>query len=217
MSDSRVRSWVLAWTLCSIAASAALAKGSTSKLPDKGLLDPAWFGPGIEFHATEDIDFLWVKPEFTVKGHKILVDAWQDPDMLEKGRDAKDSAKASELTALMPSRIRGALTATLGGVAEASKDDGDVVITGRVVDCNAGNKAAKFWVGFGAGSGSVTFDIKITDKASGELLVGIHHRVISGTLMSEIDDKVAKWLEVFGNALKNGFATPAPANPPARD
>ena len=84
MSLSRVPTWVLALAFCSIAASSALAKGSTSKLPDKGLLDPAWFGPGIEFHTTDEIDYLWVKPGFTVTGHKILVDAWQDPDFLEK-------------------------------------------------------------------------------------------------------------------------------------
>lgn len=60
----------------------------------------------------------------------------------------------------------------------------------------------------GAGSGSVTYDIKITDKASGELLVGIHHRVISGTMMSEIDDKLAKGLEQFGAALRDGLTLP---------
>jgi hypothetical protein len=209
MSDSRVRTWFLAWTLCSIAATAALAKGSAGKLPDKGLLDPAWFGPGIEFHTTDDIDYVWVKPDFTVNGRTILVDAWQAPEFLDKGRDEKDFAKASELTALMPSRIRSVLTATLAGVAEVSQDGGELVITGRVVDCNAGSKAAKFWVGFGAGSGAVTFDIKISDKASGELLAGIHHRVISGTLLSEIDDKVTKWLEIFGKGLKNGLTKPA--------
>lgn len=213
MSHSNVRAWILASAFCAIAAGAAHAKGMNDQLLDKSLLDPAWFGPGVEFRTTEEIDFLWVKPGFTVKGHKILTDAWQDPNFLRKDRDAKDSSKASELTSLMPSRIRGALVATLSGVADVSKDDGDMVITGRVVDCNAGSKAAKIWVGLGAGSASVTYDIKITDKASGELLAAIHHRVISGTMMSEIDDKLAKWLEIFGNQLKNDLPLPASAKP----
>jgi hypothetical protein len=181
---------------------ATAAHAGDAKKLDKGLLDPAWFGPQVEFRTTDDIDYVWVKPGFSVKGKKLMVDAWSDAQLLGEDRDAKDSAKASELTELMPSRLRGALAASLSGVAETSKDSGDIVVSGRIVDCNAGSKAAKFLVGMGAGAATATFDIKMVDKASGELVAAIHHRVVSGTSMSEIDDKVAKWLEEFGGELK---------------
>lgn len=197
------------WVLMALCLAAASAHAADKKNLDKGLLDPAWFGPQVEFRTTDDIDYVWVKPGFTVKGRKLQIDSWPDPQLLDKDRDAKDSAKATELTERMPSRVRGALAASLAGVAEASKDSGDLVLTGRFVDCNVGSKAAKFLVGMGAGAASATFDIKITDKASGDLVAALHHRVISGTAMSEIDDKLVKWLEEFGIELKSDLSIAA--------
>jgi len=194
--------------VCILSAGTILAGGEAKKL-DKGKLDPSWFGPNVEFRETEDIDYVWAKPGFSLKGKKLHIDKWSDPVFQGEERDAKDSAKASELTEIMPSRLRGALAATLSGVAEVSRDTGDVEMTGRLVDCSAGSKAAKMWVGYGAGSASATMDIKLTDKASGELLAAIHHRVISGTLASEVDDKIAKWLEKLGKALHDDLAVAA--------
>ncbi len=208
----RTRAFLTVSLSCVLAAGAVRAASEGKKL-DKGLLDPSWFGPNVEFRTTEEIDYLWVKPGFSVKGRKILIANWSDPTMLGQDRDAKDSAKASELTEVMPTRLRGALVASLAGVAEASRDDGDIVLTGRIVDCNAGSKAAKLWVGMGAGSATATWDIKIADKASGELLAAVHHRAVSGSLASEIDDKIAKWLEKFGEALHDDLAA---AGEPAR-
>lgn len=171
---------------------------------DDGTLDPAWF-PGVpEFRETESFDYLWVKDGFTVEGRTIRVAPWPSPTFSKK-RDAKDGAKAEELTELMPSRLRGALNASLAGKATASKEEGDLVLEGRFVDVNAGSKAAKWIVGFGAGSATATWDMKLVDPESGEVLVAIHHRSISGTHLSDIDDKIAKWLEAFGAAAAKDF------------
>jgi hypothetical protein len=171
---------------------------------DEGLLDPSWFGvPGIELRKTEEIDYLWVKPGFTLPGGSIWVDDWSDPEFLaKKKRDAKDSAKAVEVSEQFPALLKGALMSSLDGVARISRKEGRFVLTGRVVDCNAGSKAAKWLVGMGAGSASATWDMKLTDAATGEVVMALHHRAISGTTMSEIDDKIIKWLEKFGEALK---------------
>lgn len=170
---------------------------------DDGLLDPAWFGRAdVAFHKVKNIDYLWVKPGFTVNGHKLAIQDWADPTLLGKKRDAKDSAKAVDVTEAMPGRLRGALMASLAGIAEVSRKEGDIAISGRIVDCNAGSKAAKWLVGMGAGSASATWDMKLVDAATGEVVVAIHHRAISGTTMSDIDDKIIKWLEELGEALK---------------
>ncbi len=172
---------------------------------DEGLLDPGWFGGGVEFRKTDDIDYLWVKPGLDLAGRTLQVDVWDDPVMLaKKKRDAKDAAKASELTDSFPGRLRGALTHALDGIATVSRKEGDVVVVGRIVDCNAGSKAAKWMIGMGAGASNATWDLKFVDRASGELLLAVHHRAISGTTMSEIDDKIIKWLEEFGETLKKG-------------
>lgn len=181
--------------------------GDAPKPLDEGLLDPAWFAvPGIEFRALDDVDYFWVKPGFQLTGRKIQIEEWSDPKLMGKERDAKDSAKAVEITDEFPARLRGALMTSLAGVAEVSRKEGDLALTGRIVDCNAGSKAAKWLVGMGAGSASATWDMKLVDKASGEVVLALHHRAISGTAMSEIDDKVIKWLEELGNILKGDLA-----------
>lgn len=191
-------------TLVAVALGATIGVAAdTPKALDDGLLDAAWFGvPGIEFRVAEEIDYLWVKPGFTIAGTSIKVDDWSDPEIRGKKRDAKDSAKAAEITEQFPGLLKGALMSSLAGVAKVSRKEGDLVLTGRIVDCNAGSKAAKWLVGMGAGAASATWDIKLADPASGEVVLAIHHRAISGTNMSEIDDKIIQWLEKLGEELK---------------
>ncbi len=184
---------------------------------DKGLLEPAWFGSTtIEFRTTEELDYFWVKPGFSIAGKTIRVEEWPDPVFLgpKAEVDGKDSARAFELAASMPGWIRGALTSALADTAKVSKDQGDIVLAGRFVDVNAGSRVAKFMVGFGAGSATATWDMKLTDAKSGELLAAIHHRSVSGTQMSDIDDKILKWLDRdFGPALRQDFSAYAKAKP----
>jgi hypothetical protein len=110
---------------------------SEEKKLDDGLLDPAWFGPAVEFRKTDVADYLWVKPGFTVKGKTVHVQTWTDPVLLDKKRDAKDSAMASKLTEEMPGLIRGSLSSSLADVSKVSRETGDLAMTGRFVDCNA--------------------------------------------------------------------------------
>lgn len=172
---------------------------------DDGLLDPTWFGKEIEFHTSNRLDYFWVKPGLSLEGARIQVAEWPDPIFLGPKADVdnKDSARAFELSGSMPNWLRGALSNALAGYAEVSRDEGDYLLSGRFVDVNAGNKVAKWLVGLGAGSATATWDIKLVDKKTGEPVAAIHHRSVSGTHMSDIDDKILKWLnEDFGPALR---------------
>lgn len=180
---------------------------------DEGLLDPAWFGKSVEFRSTEEIDYLWVKPGFSAEGKTLKLAKWSDPAFLGEKRDSKDSAKAYELTEMMPSRFKGALAP----VAKVSTDSGELVLSGQLVDCTAGSKAAKWLVGLGAGSASATWNLKIVDAASGEMVVAIHHRAISGTAMSDIEDKIVKWLdEGFIPGYRSSFSEYAQGKKPKK-
>ncbi|MBP1772957.1 MAG: hypothetical protein H6P99_2120 [Holophagaceae bacterium] len=117
--------------------------------------------------------------------------------MLRKGRDGKDNAKATELTDSFPGMLRGALTGAFNGKAKVSRTEGDLTLIGRFVDANAGSKAAKWLIGLGAGSETATWDLKVVDPKTGELLLAVHHRAISGTAMSTIQDKLVKWSDKF--------------------
>lgn len=177
----------------------APAPASAVKAPllDEGLLDPAWFGNGITFTKGDDVDYFWSKPGLDLTGRIIHMKPWEDPAMLRKGRDGKDNAKATEITDSFPGMLRGALTGAFNGKAKVSRTEGDLVLMGRFVDANAGSKAAKWLIGLGAGSETATWDLKILDPKTGEVLLAVHHRAISGTAMSNIQDKLVKWADKF--------------------
>ena len=166
-------------------------------LQDDGLLDPSWFGDGITFTKGDEVDFFWMKPGLDLSGHTVFMKPWEDPAMLRKGRDGKDNAKATELTDSFPGMLRGALTGAFNGKVKMSRTEGDLALVGRFVDANAGSKAAKWLIGLGAGSETATWDLKIIDPKTGDLLVAVHHRAISGTAMSTIQDKLVKWADRF--------------------
>ncbi|MBL0211108.1 MAG: DUF4410 domain-containing protein [Holophagaceae bacterium] len=179
----------------------AAPKPTITETLDKGLLQMAWFGEKVAFAKGEDIDFYWIKPGTKLSGRTIAFKNWDDPVMLEKGRDGKDNSKAMALTDAMPSQIRGALSGAFEGKAKVSRTEGDLELIGRVVDCNAGSKAAKFMVGYGAGSATLTWDMKVVDAKTHELLMAVHHRVVSATFMSNLEDKVEKWSDKFARFL----------------
>jgi hypothetical protein len=170
-------------------------------LLDDGLLDPSWFGDGIAFTRGEDVDYFWIKPGMDLGGRTVFMKPWEDPAMLRKGRDGKDNAKATEITDSFPGMLRGALAGAFSGKAKVSRTEGDLVLVGRFVDANAGSRAAKFWLGFGAGSETATWDLKLVDPKTGELLLAVHHRAVSGSALSSIQDKLVKWADKFATFL----------------
>lgn len=168
---------------------------------DEGLLDPAWFGEGISFAKSDDVDFFWMKPGLDLNGRTIQMKAWDDPAMLKPKRDGKDNAVATRLTDAFPGILRGAIAGALTGKVKISRNEGDLDLVGRFVDANAGSRAAKFLVGWGAGSETATWDLKILDPKTKEVLLAIHHRCISGTALSTIDDKLVKWADKFAQFM----------------
>lgn len=198
-------------------AAALLTAAAAGGALDEGLLDPAWFGEGVEFRTTSGIDYLYVKEGASLDGKTIHLATWEDPVMRGKKRDAEDSATAFDLTERMPNLLRGALSSSLGERVKLSREAGEVKLWGRFVDVNAGSKAAKWMIGMGAGSASATWDLKMVDEATGDVLVAIHHRSISGTAMSNIDDKIMQWLdEDFGEILRSGLGALYAKGKPAK-
>lgn len=179
------------------------AAGGRSRLDD-GRLDPAWFGSAVEFRTTSVIDYVWVKPGFSVRGKTLRVEKWPDPVFLGKERKSRDAAKAFELADSMPLRIRSALRHSLRGFAEISPAGGDLVLSGRLVDYVAKGTMR-------AHQPQATWDIKITDAASGELLVAVHHRTLMS--ISTTEERIDMWLAKFGDALKEHLSIASSGEP----
>jgi hypothetical protein len=177
---------------------------------DEGKLDTAFFGGDREFHETDEIDYLWVKDGFSLDGHTLHFQEWPDPQFLgpkADERDEDDRRLARQMSGDMHHLFKEEWSGVFKG-AETSFDKGDVVVTGRVVDVSTGSTAAKVLVGWGAGAGNATIDLKMTDKASGEVLLAMHHRVVSGTSWSDTNSKFAKWVAKAGKEADKagGFA-----------
>lgn len=186
--------------LSALAVAPAMAKGSL----DEGKLDPAWFGSDVEFREVEDVDYLWVKPGFSLEGTSVQFATWQEPKFLGDSadkRDAGDKRLANDLSERMPEILSEAFRNALGEKVKVVGSGAKVRATGQIVDCSTGSAAAKFWVGMGAGSGNTTFNLKFVDAKSGELLAAIHQRVVSGTNLSTTDSKLVKWVDEFADEL----------------
>lgn len=176
---------------------------------DEGRLDPAWFGAGLEFREADEIDYLWVAPGFSLEGRKLHFSPWPEPELLgpqAAKRDAKDHRLAKQLNVTMPELFADAFAAAFGDRIAVVEAGADLRVEGRIVDCSTGATAAKVLVGFGAGAGSTTVDLKVVDAETGELRVAIHHRAVSGTSFSTTDSKFARWAEEMAeNAAERGF------------
>jgi uncharacterized protein DUF4410 len=177
----------------------------TGKL-DEGRLDPAWFGGPRSFVETEEVDYFWAAEGFSAEGRTFHFQPWEEPQFLgedAEDRDGNDRRLAREMNPEMPRLFVESLGPELGGPLATSLEQGDIVVTGRIVDCSTGSVAAKAFVGWGAGAGNVTIDLKFVDSKSGEMVAALHHRVVSGTNWSTSDSKFVGWVDKLADELKD--------------
>lgn len=171
---------------------------AAGKTLDGGKLESDWFSSDAVFREDDEIDYLWVSPGFSLAGKSLHFVPWPEPEFLgpKAGeRDEKDRRLAKMMNGEMHELFRGAFADAFGGQLTTSLEEGAIRVDGRIVDCSTGSTAAKVIVGFGAGSGNTTIDLRFVDAASGEVLAGMHHRVVSGTTWSTTDSKFLKWVE----------------------
>ena len=154
---------------------------------DDGTLDPEWFGGEREFRRTSSTDYLWVKPGFSVDNHTLHFEAWPKPVFVgpDAGkRDNEDMVLARQISGEMPALLELQFDVVLEGRANVSLEEGDILVSGRIVDCTRGNQMVKFLAPTMAGKGLARIELKFVDKESGELLAGLHTRVTSGTALT---------------------------------
>lgn len=163
-------------------------------------LEESWFGPGpFAWHANEDdnFDYLWVKPGFSFAGKKVEIAA--DPvKMLGTAQREPDEVKlAGKISAALPAAWQKCFKKYWKGATVVPAGQGDLVLTYRVVD-------AMEPAGFGAWSfGQVAYDMKLTDKASGELLMALHNNFLAGrNSVGDTAEDVVEFCEVAADPAK---------------
>ncbi|HVS14561.1 MAG TPA: DUF4410 domain-containing protein [Thermoanaerobaculia bacterium] len=203
---ARILIATLVSTVVPLAAQSSGKRGSApSGSLDEGLLDPSWFGAELAFVETDEIDYFWVAEGFELRGRTIQWQDWPEPtEFLGEdgaGRDENDFRLARQMANEMARSFADIFNRELGGAFPSSREEGEILAEGRIVDCSTGNRAAKALVGFGAGAGKTAIDVRFTDKATGELVMAIHHRVVSGTSWSTTDSKFFKWVKKMGKEM----------------
>ena len=194
------------WTLVAFLLVAS-ATSLTAQTLDKGRLDVSWFDPEAVFKEVDEIDYLWVAGDFDLEGRSLHFKPWPEPQFAPSSKpDEKDQQLAKMITAAMQDALKDAFAKAYGDRLQASTEKGDIIVEGRVVDCSTGSTAAKMLVGFGAGSGNTTIDVRFVEAATGKVLAGFHHRVVSGTTWSTTDSKFFNWLDdAVEEMAKNGL------------
>lgn len=164
---------------------------------DEGLLDPKWFSPDpLEFRESGKLDYLWVRPGFTLEGRTVQFIPWTSPN-LPAPRDEKDRAAAQKFHEGFPPRVVESFKQQLAGKATVVPIDGELRVFGRIVDCNAGNPWAYVWPNY-------TFELRLVDGAD-VLQVAIHTRFVGKATKANIGAWAKKVVEPFKDGIESAW------------
>jgi len=180
----------------------ALLGAQTPRL-DEGRLDPAWFGPSAAFQASKALGFQWLRPGLDLRRRSLRLKAWEPPVWLLGKRALKDEVLAGRFEAKMVPDLAKGLKRGLKGAIPVSLTDGDVILVGRMVDA-----VGEADDGISFGRVSLSFDLKMVDGDTGELL-GAFHETLGGLSGDGLGTLYARWCEDLGKALAP-YASPLP-------
>lgn len=193
----------------------ALLFGQSAPLDD-GRLDPAWFAPAAVLQPSKTLGFQWLKPGLDLRGRTLRVNVWEPPAWLLGRRTTKDQLFLGRLERTLVPELAKGLQRGLKGAIPVSLADGDVILVGRVVDAVGEADDALF-----SGAASLSFDLKLVDGDTGELL-GAFHDTLKGLNADILSSQYASWCENLGRVLApvsapTTTAKPAPIPPPVFD
>jgi hypothetical protein len=170
---------------------------------DDGRLDPAWFGPEVVFQPSRALGFQWLKSGQELRGRTIHLRAWEPAAWLVGRRSAKDRTFLDQVEATLPVQQEKGIRRGLKAALAVSTASGGLQLVARVVDAEG--------VGddyMAIGSYRLSFDMKLVEGASGELL-GAFHGTLRGPNPDVITTQFERWCEDLGRLLSTA-ATPPP-------
>lgn len=190
---------LLPWFLLSVPAVLA----AQAPLADGGRLDPAWFGPQARLLPSKALGFQWVKPGLDLRNRSLCLKPWEPAVWLRWRPAVKDQQLLGRLEPLLLPGLEAGLRRGLGGAVPVSASSGDALLVGRVVDAEGVAEDGIF-----AGAARFTFDLRLVDGDTGEVLAGFHD-TLKGLDADLLAREFAQWSEQLGRLLGGAAAPPA--------
>lgn len=170
---------------------------------DEGRLDPAWFGPNASLQPSKALGFQWLKPGLDLRNRAIQLRAWEAPAWLLGVRARKDQYFLQQVAGSLPAGLERGMRRGLKGGLPVSTASGDLHLVGRVVD--AVGRADDY---MSVGAVALSFDLKLVDGDTGELL-GAFHDTLESPGVEYIPGRFERWCEELGRLFARS-AAPAP-------
>ena len=174
---------------------------------DDGRLDPVWFGPSVVFQPSKAFGFQWLKPGLALPGRTLHLGTWEPAAWLLGRRSGKDRTFLQSIEAALPTGQEKGLRRGLKDALPVSATTGNLRLVARVVDAEG--------VGddyMAMGSYGLSFDMKLLDADTGELLGGFHGS-LRGSSSEAITLHFEKWCENLGRLLSSLAAPQLPVKP----
>lgn len=176
---------------------------------DEGRLDPAWFGAAASLRTSRTLGFQWLRPGLDLKARSLRLKAWEAPAWLLGPRALKDQTFLQRVEPALPSALDRGLQRGLKGALPVSATGGDVQVVARVAD--AVGQSDDYMA---MGSVTLSFDIKLVDGDTGELLAAFHD-TLQGSNAEAITFLFGRWCEDLGKVLAKAVSpSPAPTAAP---
>lgn len=172
-------------------------------LADGGRLDPAWFGPQVGLHPSKTLGFQWVKPGLDLRNRSLCLKPWEPAVWLRWKPAVKDQQLLGRLEPLLRPGLEAGLLRGLGGTVPVSASSGDALLVGRVVDAEGVAEDGLF-----TGAARFTFDLKVVDGDTGEVLAAFHD-TLKGLDADLLAREFARWSEQLGRFLAGAAGPPA--------
>jgi hypothetical protein len=126
----------------------------------------------------------------------------------EKDEDDQDDIRWADAGKEFQKQLVEAITktntksGTFGEVKAGAKDDAaaDLVLEGRVTELNRGSRAARYFVGFGAGSGYIKVEARLTDK-TGKVVYALAHRQLAVLVTTDLRDEMRDFSKEFASQI----------------
>ncbi len=144
---------------------------------DGGLLQPQWFGPGPVWTRDWQADFFWAKPGVRLDPPAIYLHPWEEPKFLTR-KDPLDYASGWEGAEFLQTMLRTRLSGLPGLRVVASPSETPYHAMGRIVEATHIRQGAVATFGPLAGLPTFTWDFKVVDVRTGDVLLGSHHRSV---------------------------------------